>query len=114
MRTLVFDTHSYDRVFLDAANAGRHVLEYTTAQLDAQTAALARGCDAVCLFVNDHADAATMAVLAAGGVRAIVQRSTGYNNLDLTAAARLGIACYRVRDYSAHSAPNSPWRCSRP
>jgi len=103
MRTLVFDTHSYDRAFLDAANAGRHLLEYTTAQLDAQTAALARGFDAVCLFVNDRADAAAMAALAAGGVRTIVQRSTGYNNLDLEAAARHGIACFRVRDYSPHA-----------
>ncbi|MFN9213354.1 MAG: hypothetical protein ACK6DK_02075 [Gemmatimonadota bacterium] len=103
MRTLVFDTHSYDRAFLDAANAGRHLLEFTTAQLDAQTAALARGFDAVCLFVNDRADAAAMAALAAGGVRTIVQRSTGYNNLDLEAAARHGIACFRVRDYSPHA-----------
>ena len=80
MRTLVYDTHSYDRTFLDAANGGRHKLEYTTAQLDPHTAALA-----------------------AGGVRVIVQRSTGYNNLDLAAAERLGIACYRVRDYSPYS-----------
>ncbi len=27
MRVLVYDTHSYDRTFLDAANAGRHVLD---------------------------------------------------------------------------------------
>ncbi|MCU0622909.1 MAG: 2-hydroxyacid dehydrogenase [Gemmatimonadaceae bacterium] len=103
MRTLVYDTHSYDRTFLEAANAGRHALEFTTAQLDAQTAALARGFEAVCLFVNDRADAAVMAALAAGGVRTIVQRSTGYNNLDLAAAAAHGIACYRVRDYSPYA-----------
>ena len=103
MRTLVYDTHSYDRTFLDVANAGRHALEYTTAQLDAKTAALAQGFDAVCLFVNDHADAAVMAALAAVGVRVIVLRSTGYNNLDLAAAEQHGIACYRVRDYSPHS-----------
>lgn len=103
MRTLVYDAHSYDRAFLDAANAGRHALAYTTAQLDAHTAALARGFDAVCLFVNDRADADAMAALAAGGVRVIAQRSTGHNNLDLAAAERHGIACYRVRDYSPHS-----------
>lgn len=103
MRTLVYDTHSYDRDFLDAANRGRHTLEYTAAQLDARTAALAAGYDAVCLFVNDRADADVMAALSAGGVRVIVQRSTGHNNLDLAAAARLGLACYRVRDYSPHS-----------
>lgn len=103
MRVLVYDTHSYDRTFLDAANDGRHALEYTTAQLDAQTAALAQGFDAACLFVNDRADATVMARLAAGGVRAIVQRSTGYNNLDLDAAAAHGIDCRRVGWYSPHA-----------
>lgn len=103
MRVLVYDTHSYDRTFLDAANGGRHVLEYTTAQLDAQTAALARGFEAVCLFVNDRADAAVMAQLAEAGVRAIAQRSTGFNNLDLEAAARHGIDCRRVGWYSPHA-----------
>jgi D-lactate dehydrogenase len=103
MRVLVYDTHSYDRTFLDAANAGRHALEYTTAQLDAQTAALARGFDAVCLFVNDRADALAMERLAAGGVRCIAQRSTGYNNLDLAAAAQHGITCFRVGYYSPYA-----------
>jgi D-lactate dehydrogenase len=46
MRTLVFDARSYDRIFLDAANAadgGRHELVYTQAQLDLTTVGLARG-----------------------------------------------------------------------
>ncbi|MCU0646506.1 MAG: 2-hydroxyacid dehydrogenase [Gemmatimonadaceae bacterium] len=103
MRVLVYDTHSYDRTFLEAANAGRHALEFTTAQLDSQTAALAQGFDAVCLFVNDRADAVVMARLAAGGVRCIAQRSTGYNNLDLAAAAQHGITCLRVGYYSPYA-----------
>jgi D-lactate dehydrogenase len=103
MRVLVYDTHSYDRTFLDAANAGRHELAYTTAQLDEQTAALAQGYDAVCLFVNDHARAPVMERLAALGVRAIVQRSTGFNNLDLAAAERHGISCMRVGYYSPYA-----------
>lgn len=103
MRVLVYDTHSYDRQFLDAACGGRHTLEYTAAQLDAHTATLATGFDAVCLFVNDRATAAIMATFAAGGVRCIVQRSTGFNNLDLDAAAAHGIVCLRVGSYSPHA-----------
>jgi D-lactate dehydrogenase len=103
MRVLVYDTHSYDRTFLEAANAGVHRLEYTTAQLDAQTAALAEGYEAVCLFVNDRADAAALERLAAGGVRLVAQRSTGFNNIDLEAAARLGVTAARVAYYSPHS-----------
>ncbi|MCU0635966.1 MAG: 2-hydroxyacid dehydrogenase [Gemmatimonadaceae bacterium] len=44
-----------------------------------------------------------MARLAAGGVRCIVQRSTGYNNLDLAAARAHGISCRRVGYYSPHA-----------
>jgi D-lactate dehydrogenase len=103
MKTLVFDTHSYDRTFLDAANAGRHELVYTQAQLDAQTAALAQGFDAVCLFVSDRADRAVLERLQAGGVRMIAQRSTGHNNIDLEAAKQCGITVMRVCSYSPYS-----------
>jgi D-lactate dehydrogenase len=103
MRVLVYDTHSYDQTFLNAANGGRHQLDYTTAQLDPQTAALAQGYDAVCLFVNDRADAAALERLAAGGVRMIAQRSTGFNNIDLAAAERAGITAMRVGYYSPYA-----------
>ncbi len=103
MRVLVYDTHSYDRTFLDQANQGRHYLEYTSAQLDPHTAALAQGYDAVCLFVNDRADAPAIERLAQGGVRMIAQRSTGFNNIDLVAAQRHGLTAMRVSYYSPYS-----------
>jgi D-lactate dehydrogenase len=103
MRVLVYDTHSYDRESLTAANDGTHELDFTPAQLDQQTVALARGYEAVCLFVNDVGSAAVLAALAAGGTRAIALRCTGYNNIDLAAAAEHGIAVLRVTSYSPHS-----------
>ncbi len=103
MRVLVYDAHSYDREFLEAANNGRHELHFTTAQLDPQTAMLARDFPAVCLFVNDDASAGTLERLAEGGTRLIAQRSTGFNNIDLAAAERLGIACMRVSAYSPYA-----------
>lgn len=103
MKTLVFDAHSYDRTFLDGANQGRHELTYTQAQLDDTTASMAEGFGAVCLFVNDRASEPVIARLAAGGVRVIVQRSTGFNNIDLEAAKRHGITVMRVTSYSPFS-----------
>jgi D-lactate dehydrogenase len=103
MKVLVYDTHSYDQTFLTTANQGQHHLDYTPAQLDLQTAALAQGYEAVCLFVNDIASPEVLARLAAGGVRMIAQRSTGYNNIDLEAAKQLGITCMRVGYYSPYS-----------
>lgn len=103
MKVLVYDTHSYDRTFLDAANRGRHELTYTAAQLDLQTAALAQGFPAICCFVNDRASADVIERLAAGGTRVIVQRSTGYNNIDLAAARDHGITAMRVGYYSPYA-----------
>ena len=103
MDVLVYDAHSYDRTFLDAANQGRHRLTYTAAQLDLHTAALAQGFPAICCFVNDQATAEVIERLAANGVRLIAQRSTGYNNIDLAAAEQHGITAMRVSYYSPYS-----------
>ena len=56
MRVTVFSTKSYDRRFLDLANAaagGRHQVRYIEARLTEDSAALANGAEAVCAFVND-------------------------------------------------------------
>lgn len=103
MRVLVYDAHSYDQSFFDAANRGRHELVYSTAQLDPRSATMAQGFDAVCLFVNDFATAEVCAELARVGVRLIVQRSTGFNNIDLAACAAHGITAMRVSHYSPYS-----------
>ena len=86
MQILVYDAHSYDHVFLDAANGGRYRLTYTSAALDVQTAALADGFPAICCFVNDHGTADVLQRLAAGGTRLIALRCTGFNNIDLVEA----------------------------
>jgi D-lactate dehydrogenase len=100
MRIAVFSTKPYDRRFLEAEAAGRHDFVWIEARLDAATARLAEGCEAACLFVNDRADAAALAVLAQGGVRLLALRSAGFNHVDLTAAKRLGLAVGRVPAYS--------------
>ena len=47
---------------------------------------LARGCDAVCVFVNDTVNAAVIERLHDLGVKLIALRSAGYNNVDVQAA----------------------------
>lgn len=101
MRVAVFSTKAYDRRFLDAANRGfGHHIDYLEARLDASTVALAEGYPAVCVFVNDRADAAVLETLAKGGTRLVALRCAGYNNVDLEAARRLGVAVVRVPAYS--------------
>jgi D-lactate dehydrogenase len=101
MHVAVFGTKAYDRAFLSAANAGfGHDLTFFEPRLEMATAPLARGFGAVCVFVNDLVDAAVLDVLAAGGVSLVALRCAGYNNVDLVAAERLGIAVVRVPAYS--------------
>jgi D-lactate dehydrogenase len=101
MRIAVFATKAYDRRFLDAANAGfGHELTYFEPRLATDTAPLAAGHDAVCIFVNDRVDAAVIDILADAGVRAVALRCAGYNNVDLRAAEARGIAVVRVPAYS--------------
>jgi D-lactate dehydrogenase len=102
MRVVVFSTKPHDRQFLGAANAGRHELVFLEARLLAETAPLAAGAEAVCLFVHDHADAGILGTLAKLGVRHIALRCAGFNNVDLAAAARHGITVARVPAYSPH------------
>ena len=104
MEVVVYSTRAHDRRFLDAANAAsRHSLRYVDARLDAATAPAAAGAGAVCVFVNDRLDAAVLAALHGHGIRAVVLRCAGFNNVDLAAAAALGIVVGRVPEYSPHA-----------
>jgi D-lactate dehydrogenase len=104
MKTAVFSARRYDKTMLTRANAGAgHELRFVEDRLTASTAALAEGCEAVCVFVNDNVDAAALAILARQGTRLVATRSTGYNQIDVAAAEALGIAVVRVTDYSPHS-----------
>ncbi|EJN10198.1 2-hydroxyacid dehydrogenase [Herbaspirillum sp. YR522] len=104
MKTAVFSTRRYDQTLLSRANRdGAHELLFLQDGLDAGTAALAAGCEAVCVFVNDDVSAEVLVQLARQGTRLVLTRSTGYNHIDVAAAGRVGITVMRVADYSPYS-----------
>ena len=100
MDVAVFSTKPYDRRFLEAAAGDRHRLTFLEARLTSETAVLARGAGAVCAFVNDQIDETVLTEFKALGVRLVALRSAGFNNVDLAAAGRLGVAVGRVPAYS--------------
>lgn len=105
MKIAVFSTQPYDQRFLNEAlnlhDPQKHLtFVYQQASLNRQTAALAQGCDAVCAFVNDQLDATTLQLLKAQGVRAILLRCAGFNNIDLATAKHLELFVARVPAYS--------------
>lgn len=108
MDVAVFSTKPYDQQSLRAAleenNADADVtLRFIEARLTPETAPLAAGHDAVCVFVNDDMSAEVIAVLAAHDVRFAALRSAGYNHVDLHAAADAGIRVARVPAYSPYA-----------
>jgi len=103
MNVAFFSTKRYDRSSFLAANAERHTLRFLEPHLTAETVSLARGADAVCVFVNDTLDAGVIEELSALGVRFIALRCAGFNNVDLHEAARLGLGVGRVPAYSPHA-----------
>lgn len=101
---VVYDTKPYDRLYLERANEGNRIAwHFHEFRLSAQTAASAKGANAVCVFVNDRVDGACLELLAQQKVRHIALRCAGYNNVDLAAARVLNIAVTRVPAYSPHA-----------
>ena len=84
MNIAFFDTKPYDKESFDreAANFGVSIRYFDT-KLSEDTAELARGCDAVCVFVNDDVNAAVIDKLYSMGVKMIALRCAGYNNVDV-------------------------------
>jgi D-lactate dehydrogenase len=104
MIVAVFDTHRFDRAALEKENASfGHDLRFFDVRLKPETARLAAGSHAVCAFVNDVLDRATLTALQRLGVRLIALRSAGYNHVDLAAAQELGLTVTRVPEYSPYA-----------
>src|SRR6516164_2216562 len=104
MDVAVFSSTPYERQYLDAANKdGHHKFRHIDVSLDIDTVGLAAGYGAICIFVNDRANAEVLEALHAGGTRLVALRCTGFNNVDLKAAAKLGMKEVRVVDYSPNS-----------
>lgn len=98
-----------ERPRLEAAFAGRHDVRCLDTVLNAGTLPLAAGFEAVSTSVNAVLDAPVLEGLVRGGTRFVTQRSTGYNNIDLDHAERLGLTVARVADYSPYAVAEFAW-----
>jgi D-lactate dehydrogenase len=104
MKIAFFSTQPYDTSFFESANqAFGHELAFFTQELDPATVSLAKGAQAVCLFVNDQASATVIDSLKAIGVQTIALRCAGFNNIDVEAAKKARINVCRVAAYSPES-----------
>ena len=104
MKIAFFDTKSYDReVFEPKLKAAKIRYKFYDTRLDEDDAILAKGCDAVCVFVNDAVNSKVIDQLAELGVKIIALRCAGFNNVDYKYAEQKGITVVRVPAYSPYA-----------
>lgn len=102
MNILFYDTKKYDRDSFDAIKDQypQLCIDYVEADLSVRTARLARGYEAICAFVSSDVSASVVNALSEAGVKLILMRCAGFNNVDLEAADECGITVMRVPGYS--------------
>jgi len=103
MKIAVFSSKPYDIDYLKQYNTAKYELVFYAERLGAQTVNLAQNFEAICIFVNDVANAEVLQGLHKIGVKLILLRAAGFNNVDLLVAKELGIKVYRVPSYSPNS-----------
>lgn len=103
IKILFYDTKEYDKTLFDKYNESYGFeIKYLETKLNHETAPLAAGYDAVCIFVNDVADKETLKILKDCGVKLVVLRCAGFNNVDVKNCPE-GIRVVRVPGYSPYA-----------
>lgn len=103
MKVAFFDTKPYDVPGFDhyAAKSGLEI-KYFETRLNEDTASLAAGFDAVCVFVNDTVSAPVVETLCRLGVKVLVLRCAGFNNVDIK-VCQGKLPVFRVPAYSPYA-----------
>lgn len=100
MRIAFFGTKPYDKIWFEPL--GREYgfdIHFIELPCNEETIFLAKGHDAVCIFVNDYINAGMIDQLYEMKVKAILLRSAGFNHVDVRAAEGK-IPVLRVPSYS--------------
>lgn len=98
MKIAFFSTKPYDRIWFEPMGKeyGFEIRFYEV-PFHEETVSLAKGFDAVCIFVNDYVNAAMIDQLYEMHVKAILLRSAGFNHVDVKAAEEK----FRCSEYPA-------------
>ena len=98
-----YDTKSYDIPSFEKYGKERGIeFKFFESKLSEDTAYLAKGFDGVCVFVNDDVNKKVINILYSLGIKLLVLRCAGFNNVDVKAAFGK-IHVYRVPAYSPYA-----------
>lgn len=100
MKIVFYGTKPYDKKWFEPLGKDYGFdIRFTELPCNRDTVGMAKGYDAICIFVNDHVDSEMIDELYRMKVEAILLRSAGYNHVDIRAAENK-IAVLRVPSYS--------------
>ncbi len=100
MKIALFGTKPYDRTWFEPLGPEYGMdIRFIDSSLNPETAILAKKAEAVCAFVNDVIGKETVDVLHELGIKLILLRCAGYNNVDLE-ACKGKVNVLRVPSYS--------------
>lgn len=102
MKVIFYDSKNYDKDSFtkELVNYPEIEVKFLKADLTPNTAELSHGYDAVCAFVSSDIGKETIDILHECGVKLILMRCAGFNNVDLETAKKYGIRVLRVPGYS--------------
>ncbi len=102
IKVAMFDSKQYDIASFEALKPEDMKIKYFDTRLTEDTAELAKGYDAVIVFVNDDVNAQVVDMLSSLEVKLIALRCAGFNNVNIR-AARGKLTVIRVPAYSPHA-----------
>ena len=101
MQIAFFGTKPYDRLWFEPLSREYGcTIHFIESGLSDDTVILAEGSNAVCIFVNDYVTEKIAERLSGMGIKLILLRCAGFNNVDLDATRALGMTVLRVPSYS--------------
>ena len=103
MKIAFFDTKPYDKTAFDIQAETHSIdIKYFETKLNEDTVFLAKGADAVCVFVNDVINKEVIDALYEMGIKILLLRCAGFNNADIK-YAHGKIHILRVPAYSPYA-----------
>ena len=102
MKILFYDAKPYDIESFDKLikNYDGISIDYLKTDISKNTVRLAEGYEAICVFVASDVNAEIIDELSKRGVKLILLRCAGFNNVDIQRAKERGITVLRVPNYS--------------
>ncbi|CAF1279238.1 unnamed protein product [Rotaria sordida] len=107
-RILMYSTKDYDKLSFDAKlkdlkQPEKYEITYIHQRLSKDSVKQASGYAGICIFVNDDGSREILEKLKYIGIKLILLRCSGYNNVDLKSAEEFGIEIGYVPSYSPNA-----------